>query len=100
MIGQAHMEPLAYANQHREFSLLRRAESQSDAFTSVLSSIHSRHMDRLFFHVHPLHELVAKLRVRNLELVARVASIFRLGGACHVLHRLVRIGPPLYPSSP
>jgi hypothetical protein len=32
MIGQAHMEPLAYANQHREIYLLRRAPSQSDAF--------------------------------------------------------------------
>ena len=51
-------------------------------------------MDRLFFHVHSIHELVAKLRVRNLELVTRVASLFRLGRACHVLHRLVCIGPP------
>ena len=100
MIGQAHMEPLAYANQQREISLLRRVVVSLTRFTSVLSSIDSRHMDRHFFHVHPIHELVARLRVRNLELVARVASIFRLGGACHVLHRLVRIGPPLYPSSP
>ena len=56
-------------------------------------------MDRLFLHVYPIHELVAELRVRILELVASVASLFRHGGACHVFHRLVCIGLLLYPVS-
>ena len=99
MIGQAHMEPLAYANQQCEISLLPSCCSRRlTRFPSVLSPVDSRCVDCFFFHVRPLHELVAKLRVRDLELVEGIASVFRLGGACHVLHRLVCIEPPLHPT--
>ena len=60
MIGQAQMEPLAYANHYSEtFSALPWCGWLT--LPSVFSSIDPRCVDRLFVHFHSLHELVAKL---------------------------------------
>ena len=54
-------------------------------------------MDRRVLHVRAVHELVAECRVRDVELVADAASLFRPGGAHHVLRRLVNAHPPASP---
>jgi hypothetical protein len=62
MIGQAHTEPLAYANQHSEISLRPpRCRRLLMRFYSVLSPGDSRRVDRIFIRIYPLHELVADL---------------------------------------
>lgn len=78
---------------------LVRVGPNSDAvqFSSVLSPTDSRHMDRHFLHVCSLHELVAKLHIRHLELATDPASVFRSGGTCNVLRRLVCYLPATQP---
>lgn len=46
-------------------------------------------MDRHFFHVRSVHELVAEQHLRDPELVTGAASLFRSSCTRHVLHRLV-----------
>ena len=54
-------------------------------------------MDRGLLHVRTVHALVAEFRVRDVELVAGAASLFRPSGAHHVLRRLVNAHPPASP---
>ncbi len=46
-------------------------------------------MDRHFFHIHPVHGLVAELLTRDPELATGAAGLFRHGRTHHVLRRLV-----------
>ena len=87
MIGQAHMEPLAYAN-HRSECPLRPPFSGPlliRSFISVLSSTDTRYMDWYFFHIRSLHGLVAEFLLRNFELATDAAGLLRPCGAYYVL---------------
>jgi hypothetical protein len=66
---------------------------------SVLSSRDSRHMDCRLFHLRSVHELVAKLRIRDPELDTRTAGLFRPSCTHHVLRRLV-MPPTTFPPLP
>jgi hypothetical protein len=84
MIGQAQMEPLAYANHFGERLFCRANATLTLSVISVLSPTHARRMDCLFFHVHSLHGLVAQFHLWNLELVTTPACVLRSGRPCDV----------------
>ena len=69
MVGQAQMEPLAYANNRSEYPFCSLSGSRfflffsfdlflTQLFISVLSSTDTHHMDWHFFHVCSIHGLV------------------------------------------
>jgi hypothetical protein len=97
MVGQAQMEPLAYANNRSEYPFCSLSGSRfflffsfdlflTQLFISVLSSTDTCHMDWHFFHVCSIHGLVAQFLAWHIELVTSPASILRPSSTCDVLH--------------